>query len=96
MHASVYCARPPVIFGIKALSSDKEPMVVIFKRHATTIAPINTIPTSPAPCPKETRQLVAITSPTEVDMTLPSPNFFSSIRSPPREHLYLHHRYGLL
>ena len=81
MQASVYCARPPVIFGMSAFNSDREPMVVRFKRHATTIAPINTTPTSPAPCPRETRQLVAITRPTEVETTLSSPNFFSSISS---------------
>ena len=81
MQAKVYCASPPVIFGINAFNSDKEPIVVRFKRQATTMAPINTIPTSPAPWPSETRQLVAITSPTEVDITLPSPNFFSSISS---------------
>ena len=49
MQANVYCASPPVMFGISAFSSDNDPMVVRFKRHATTIAPINTIPTSPAP-----------------------------------------------
>ena len=40
-------------------------------------------PIVPAPCPSETRQLVAMTSPTETEITLLSPNFFSSINRPP-------------
>ena len=49
IHARVYWARPPVIFGINAFNSERDPIVVKFKRQAITIAPINTIPTSPAP-----------------------------------------------
>ncbi len=80
--ASVYCASPPVVFGISAFNSESEAMVVIFKRQAITIANINTTPTVPAPCPSETRQLVVVTRPTAIDTTLLSPNLFF-INAPP-------------
>src|SRR5699024_11771270 len=67
---SVYCARPPVVFGIRAFSSDREATVVIFKRHAITIAPIKVTTMAPAPWPRETRQLVAMTSPTYILISL--------------------------
>jgi hypothetical protein len=81
-HARVYCARPPVVFGIIAFSSESEATVVIFKRQAIIIEKMNTTPTVPAPCPRETRQLVAMTSPTDIDTTLPNPNFLSSLIIP--------------
>lgn len=81
--ASVYCASPPVVFGIRALSSDRDAMVVMLNRQAITMAKIKVTPIVPAPCPSETRQLVAMTSPTETEITLLSPNFFSSINRPP-------------
>ena len=77
--ARVYCASPPVVLGISAFNSDREAIVVILSRQAITMARIKITPTVPAPCPRETRQLVAITSPTDTEMTLPSPSFFSSI-----------------
>ena len=79
IQASVYCARPPVVFGISAFNSESEATVVILSKHATIIARMNMIPIVPAPCPKDTRQLVAMTSPTDTEMTLPRPSFFSSI-----------------
>ena len=97
MLASVYCASPPVVFGISAFNSDKEATVVILRRQAIIIAPINTTPMVPAPCPSETRQLVAMTRPTDTDTTLLSPSFFSSIASTSfsnvKVHLNLHHRF---
>lgn len=36
--ASVYCASPPVVFGIRALSSDRDAMVVMLNRQAITMA----------------------------------------------------------
>ena len=84
IQASVYCASPPVVFGIRPFSSESEATVVIFSRQAIIIAPINGIPTVPAPCPNDTRQLVAMTSPTETETTLPNPNFlFFSMPIPP-------------
>lgn len=44
-------------------------------------------PMVPAPCPKETRQLVAIINPTEIETTLRSPSFFS----PCSEAILFHH-----
>ena len=38
--ASVYCASPPVVFGIRALSSDRDAMVVMLNRQAITMAKI--------------------------------------------------------
>ena len=67
IHANVYCASPPVVFGISAFNSERDAMVVMFNRHATIIATIKIVPTLPAPCPRETRQLVAMTRPTETD-----------------------------
>ena len=77
IQASVYCASPPVVFGINAFNSEREATVVIFNMQAITIAKMKVTPIVPAPCPKETRQLVAIINPTEMETTLPSPNFFS-------------------
>ena len=94
--ASVYCASPPVVFGIRALSSDRDAMVVMLNRQAITMAKIKVTPMVPAPCPSETRQLVAMTSPTETEITLLSPNFFSSINRPPSPTTLFrpHHRCG--
>ena len=87
MQASVYCASPPVVLGIKAFNSESEATVVIFSRQAMIIAKTNTTPMVPAPCPKETRQLVAIINPTEIETTLRSPSFFS----PCSEAILFHH-----
>ena len=76
---SVYCARPPVVFGINAFNSDMDAMDIIFNMQAMIMAKIKTTPILPDPCPKETRQLVAITNPTETDTTFLTPSFFSSI-----------------
>ena len=77
MPARVYWASPPVVFGINAFNSESDATVVMFSRQAIIIAPINTTPTSPAPCPRDTRQLVATIKPTEIDTTLASPSFLS-------------------
>ena len=77
--ARVYCANPPVVFGINAFNSDKDAIVVIFSNIAINMAPINNIPNAPAPSPRDTKQLVATTNPTDTETTLPNPNFFSSI-----------------
>ena len=77
--ARVYCARPPVVLGIRAFNSDRDAIVVMLSRQAMIIAGIKAIPMVPAPCPRETRQLVAMTRPTETEITLFSPSFFSSI-----------------
>ncbi len=58
MLASVYWARPPVVFGIRALSSDNDAMVVIFKRQAMTIAAIKMTPMVPAPCPRDVGRIL--------------------------------------
>ena len=79
MPASVYCARPPVVFGISALSSAIVAIVIMLKMQAMIIATMNSSPMRPAPCPRETRLLVAMTSPTETATTSLRPNFFSSI-----------------
>ena len=81
--ASVYCAKPPVVFGINAFNSERDAIVVILSKQAITIATIKITPMVPAPCPSETRQLVAMTKPTETDMTLLNPSFFSSAIVPP-------------
>ena len=39
------------------------------------------MPTVPAPCPRDTRQDVAMTRPTETEITSFRPSFFSSIIS---------------
>ena len=83
IHASVYWARPPVRFGISALSSDKDNAVIMLTKQAMTMAMIKLIPRLPAPCPRDMRQLVATISPTPTAMTLGRPNFFSFILSPP-------------
>ena len=81
--ARVYCASPPVVLGINAFNSDIDAIDIILNRHAIIIAIMNTTPIEPAPCPSDTRQLVAITSPTDTDTTFLKPNFFSSISSSP-------------
>ena len=43
------------------------------------IGTINPVPSAPAPCPSDIRQLVATISPTPVDTTLGKPSFFSFI-----------------
>lgn len=78
-HASVYCAMPPVRFGIRAFSSQIENAVRMLKAQAIAIVMINGRPMVDAPCPIESRQLVAIISPTPVATILGSPNFFSCI-----------------
>ena len=70
--ARVYCAKPPVVLGIRALSSDNDAIVVILRSIAITIASMKVTPRVPAPSPKETRQLVATTSPTDIETTLPN------------------------
>ena len=62
-----------------ALSSERDATVVILSIIAITIASTKVIPNVPAPVPRDTRQLVATTSPTEMDTTVPKPNFLSSI-----------------
>lgn len=56
--ASVYCARPPVVFGISAFNSERDATVVIFRRQAITMAPINTTPILPAPCPSDVGRIL--------------------------------------
>lgn len=84
--ARVYCARPPVVLGIRAFNSDRDAIVVMLSRQAMIIAGIKAIPMVPAPCPRETRQLVAMTRPTETEITLFSPSFFLPYTAPFVEH----------
>ena len=63
-HANVYCASPPVRFGISALSSAIPKAAKQFNIQANTIERINGVPIVPAPCPSESRQLVATITPT--------------------------------
>ena len=90
-HANVYCARPPVRFGISALSSAIAKAAKQLSIHAKIIDMIKGVPIVPAPCPRDKRQLVATITPTPVAITLNKPNFFfSSISSPPISEEHLH------
>lgn len=71
--ASVYCASPPVRFGMRAFSSESPSAVKIFIMHAIIIEIINVDPIAPAPCPRDIKQLVATISPTPVAIALGSP-----------------------
>ena len=80
--ARVYCANPPVVFGINAFNSDKDAIVVIFSNIAINMAPINNIPNAPAPSPRDTKQLVATTNPTDTETTLPNPVSYTHLTLP--------------
>ena len=80
-HASVYCAIPPVRFGISAFSSQMENAGRMLNAQAIAMVMINGSPMADAPCPMESRQLVAIINPTPVATILGKPSFFSCIIS---------------
>ena len=77
--ASVYCARPPVRFGINAFSSARDAAVIIFSAQARTIETINIPPIAAEPWHSDIRHVVATINPTPVETTLNRPNFFSFI-----------------
>ena len=75
MLARVYCGSPPVMLGISELSSETDKANRMLMTQAITIEMMNVVPIAEAPCPRESRQLVATIRPTPVATTLPMPSF---------------------